>query len=147
MTSTGKDHDWPAIAHARCSNCGTGVYSPSETQLQSDYRKLSDQCHELQRQLRVVREHVNGLPDHPWIPGANFDAELREILIPPSKRNEGRPDQAGEDGYHDGWNDRRRQRPYNQTAGYIWPYGSERDAYVREYDTGWTEAWPWDEGR
>ena len=36
---------------------------------------------ELERQLQVVRDHICGLPFHPWIPGAAFDEELRKVLL------------------------------------------------------------------
>lgn len=31
--------------------------------------------------VQVIRSHIDGLPDHPWIPGVNFaDGQVMEAL-------------------------------------------------------------------
>lgn len=34
----------------------------------------------LNARLELIRSRVEGLPDHPWIPGACFDDELLEAM-------------------------------------------------------------------
>lgn len=55
-------------------------YGADAMEGRSGRSSLEDVIAELGRRLTIVRSHVMGLPDHPWIPGGEFNDELCDAL-------------------------------------------------------------------
>lgn len=80
----GCKYDWHQIGHCTVWPNGTWQSFPCEF-CEHDIAKVWEIAHLENRFYTLavaLRSRIEGLPDHPWIPGANFkDGELISILV------------------------------------------------------------------